>query len=108
MTRAQRKHSPTRSAAATRHSASVSLGSQRRAAIVATSDQSFWTDVFFRVVVAFAFVDRASSGFAPPARARRVVAAIQRATGCRVWRENKQAAGKLQEEQMGEREGKSV
>ena len=73
MTKAQRKHSPTSSAAATRHSASESVGSQSRAAIVARSDESICILVFFACAVA---LDRAASGFAPPARERRVVAAI--------------------------------
>ena len=81
MTSAQRKASPASSAAATRHNASTSLGSQSRAAIVAASDQrACILDVF---VVAFAVaLDRGASGFAPPARARRVEAAIRGWNGC--------------------------
>ena len=87
MTRAHRKHSPTSSAAATRHSASASPGSQSRRAIVALSDQRVFCIL---VAVIVAFVDRAApSGFAPPARARRVVAAIRRRSAgcCCAWRE---------------------
>lgn len=96
MTSAQRKASPTSSAAATRHSASASLGSQSRAAIVAASDQRACILDVFAVAFAVAF-DRAASGFAPSARARRVVAAMRGGTGC---------AGRDKQHQVSERFGR--
>lgn len=102
MMRAQRNASPTSNAAATRHSASVSLGSQRRAAIAATSDENAFILVAFVVVVACA---RRAWGFVPPARARRVETAIgghRRGAAAAVRKTRAERAGSL-----GRSDGKS-
>lgn len=103
MMRAQRNASPTSNAAATRHSASVSLGSQRRAAIAATSDENAFILVAF-VVVVVACARRAWS-FVPPARARRVETAIgghRRGAAAAVRKTRAERAGSL-----GRSDGKS-